>query len=446
MVTLRRVPSGVAVIVFGNADEPAAGGSADDRRDAARSPLTGIRSQREDGREDHRRRGLRRRPHQRDASTYNEEPQDVWTFVRVLTDAGRPRLGRVVELPGQREPHRRRRHPPSPPLDRRAGRRGHHGDVAPALPQGRLSRPARAAHRGGERDRHRAVGHQGQGRPAGRSTTSSAARCGTACRSTRTAGSPPWTATRRARRPRTTRRPPGASWPEATPPSSSTRSTRCCPITRRTSEARSRPPARSSAWRASPRCGRRSAPEIEILIDAHGHYNVPTAVRLARRLEPYRIGWFEEPTPAREPGGAPGRARAGLGADLRRRAALHAMGLPAGARRAARGLPDAGRRLDRRDQRDHANRLAGRDLPRPGDAAQRDGTAPGRGRRPRHAGGAELLPARAQRGERRPGTTAVSTARSTSAATASTCRPGPVSASSSTRRSSGLTEPAGSAE
>jgi galactonate dehydratase len=38
-------------------------------------------------------------------------------------------------------------------------------------------------------------------------------------------------------------------------------------------------------------------PEVEILIDAHGQYNVPTAVRLARRLEPYRIGWFEEPTP-----------------------------------------------------------------------------------------------------------------------------------------------------
>jgi galactonate dehydratase len=37
--------------------------------------------------------------------------------------------------------------------------------------------------------------------------------------------------------------------------------------------------------------------EIEVLVDAHGHYNVPTAVRLARRLEPYRIGWMEEPTP-----------------------------------------------------------------------------------------------------------------------------------------------------
>jgi len=38
-------------------------------------------------------------------------------------------------------------------------------------------------------------------------------------------------------------------------------------------------------------------PAVEILIDAHGHYNVPTAVRLCRRLEPHRIGWFEEPVP-----------------------------------------------------------------------------------------------------------------------------------------------------
>jgi galactonate dehydratase len=39
-------------------------------------------------------------------------------------------------------------------------------------------------------------------------------------------------------------------------------------------------------------------PKVEILIDAHGHYNVPTAVRLANRLyEESRIGWFEEPVP-----------------------------------------------------------------------------------------------------------------------------------------------------
>ena len=38
--------------------------------------------------------------------------------------------------------------------------------------------------------------------------------------------------------------------------------------------------------------------KIEILIDAHGHYNVPTAIRLANRLyEESKITWFEEPVP-----------------------------------------------------------------------------------------------------------------------------------------------------
>ena len=37
-------------------------------------------------------------------------------------------------------------------------------------------------------------------------------------------------------------------------------------------------------------------PHVEILIDAHGRYNVPVAIRLANRLfEQSRIGWFEEP-------------------------------------------------------------------------------------------------------------------------------------------------------
>ncbi|MCZ6618723.1 MAG: mandelate racemase/muconate lactonizing enzyme family protein [Gammaproteobacteria bacterium] len=37
---------------------------------------------------------------------------------------------------------------------------------------------------------------------------------------------------------------------------------------------------------------------VEILVDAHGHYNVPTAVRLANRLyDESKIGWFEEPVP-----------------------------------------------------------------------------------------------------------------------------------------------------
>ena len=38
-------------------------------------------------------------------------------------------------------------------------------------------------------------------------------------------------------------------------------------------------------------------PRIELLIDAHGMYNVPTAIRLATRLAPYNITWFEEPVP-----------------------------------------------------------------------------------------------------------------------------------------------------
>jgi galactonate dehydratase len=38
-------------------------------------------------------------------------------------------------------------------------------------------------------------------------------------------------------------------------------------------------------------------PDVEILIDAHALYNVPTAIRLANRLAPYNITWFEEPVP-----------------------------------------------------------------------------------------------------------------------------------------------------
>ena len=39
-------------------------------------------------------------------------------------------------------------------------------------------------------------------------------------------------------------------------------------------------------------------PKIEILIDAHGLYNVPTATRLANRMAEWNIFWFEEPVPA----------------------------------------------------------------------------------------------------------------------------------------------------
>ena len=39
-------------------------------------------------------------------------------------------------------------------------------------------------------------------------------------------------------------------------------------------------------------------PDIEVLIDAHGRFNVPTAIRLCRSLEEAgNIDWFEEPVP-----------------------------------------------------------------------------------------------------------------------------------------------------
>ena len=38
-------------------------------------------------------------------------------------------------------------------------------------------------------------------------------------------------------------------------------------------------------------------PQFEILIDAHGLYNVATAVRLANKMAEYDIHWFEEPVP-----------------------------------------------------------------------------------------------------------------------------------------------------
>jgi galactonate dehydratase len=42
-------------------------------------------------------------------------------------------------------------------------------------------------------------------------------------------------------------------------------------------------------------------PQIELLIDAHGRYNVPAAVRIGRKLEPLKITWFEEPVPPESP-------------------------------------------------------------------------------------------------------------------------------------------------
>ena len=35
--------------------------------------------------------------------------------------------------------------------------------------------------------------------------------------------------------------------------------------------------------------------DVDLMVDAHGSLDVPTAIRLARRLEPYDVDWFEEP-------------------------------------------------------------------------------------------------------------------------------------------------------
>ena len=38
-------------------------------------------------------------------------------------------------------------------------------------------------------------------------------------------------------------------------------------------------------------------PNVDLMIDAHGLYNVPTAIRLMKNLAPYKLTWFEEPIP-----------------------------------------------------------------------------------------------------------------------------------------------------
>tara|TARA_A100001037_G_scaffold40334_1_gene31406 strand:- start:598 stop:1758 length:1161 start_codon:yes stop_codon:yes gene_type:complete len=40
-----------------------------------------------------------------------------------------------------------------------------------------------------------------------------------------------------------------------------------------------------------------AGPDMELLIDAHGRFDVPTTVRLARSVEKYNIHWWEEPVP-----------------------------------------------------------------------------------------------------------------------------------------------------
>ncbi len=38
-------------------------------------------------------------------------------------------------------------------------------------------------------------------------------------------------------------------------------------------------------------------PEIDVAVDMHGRYDVPTSIRVAQALEPYNLMWLEEPVP-----------------------------------------------------------------------------------------------------------------------------------------------------
>jgi len=42
-------------------------------------------------------------------------------------------------------------------------------------------------------------------------------------------------------------------------------------------------------------------PDVKLMIDGHGTLSVPEAKRLCRKIEPYDLSWFEEPTPIDDP-------------------------------------------------------------------------------------------------------------------------------------------------
>ena len=101
-------------------------------------------------------------------------------------------------------------------------------------------------------------------------------------------------------------------------------------------------------------------PGYELMVDAHGRFDVASAIRAGRALEPYDLIWYEEPVPPesfqalREVRGEHQHSH------LRRRTTLHALRLRAGVRAAARRLRDAGHPVDRRHQRDQEDRGDGR--------------------------------------------------------------------------------------
>ena len=121
-------------------------------------------------------------------------------------------------------------------------------------------------------------------------------------------------------------------------------------------------------------------PQFDILIDAHGHYNVPVAIRLANNLyEQSRIEWFEEPLP---PEGFAGletiRAHTEPNICVGERLFTR-VGFPARVPQESCGLYHAGHRLDGRYQRDSEDCDNGGGVLHSYKSAQRDGFVAGGG-------------------------------------------------------------------
>ena len=137
-----------------------------------------------------------------------------------------------------------------------------------------------------------------------------------------------------------------------------------------------------------------AGPDVEILIDAHGRFNVPTAIRLCRSLEDAgQIDWFEEPVPV-ESYHALHQVREKVNAHISVGERLHTRcENPADTRKPPHRLPDARRDVDRRDHRTEEDRHAGRGVLHPGLATRCKRSDQCCCRRACHDVNAELLPA-----------------------------------------------------
>ena len=131
-------------------------------------------------------------------------------------------------------------------------------------------------------------------------------------------------------------------------------------------------------------------PEVQVLVDCHCHFNAAWAVRVARRLEPARLYWYEDPLPRSDPEGLL-RVRQSIeqpvaaGETFFGRRPFWDLFTPGGGRRG-----HAGREALRGDPGATAHRRPGRAGPRAGGPpqSQRPG-GPGR-HGPRGAGPAQL--------------------------------------------------------